>query len=179
MKRISIGLFITFLGLLIFSACKEYEFMDWKIANERYFSSLEDSLKYYASAKYTSLPDSVKVFNPPIQRDSDKSTGIYYYYKLTYGGNPSGRQPNPTSQVLVNYSGKFYDGYNFDSGKNMVVSLSNVVTAWRDVLTKMKTGAKLKLFVPSKLGYDTISTNSKIPAHSTLIFDIELLDSQK
>ena len=180
MKRIPIGLFVTFLVLMVFSACQENVYMDWKIANERFFNSLEDSMKYYASSNYTSLPDSVKQVSPPMQKDSDKSTGIYYYYKLYYAGYPLSRQPNANSYVLVKYKGTLIDGTVFDQATTpSQFILSSTIQAWKDVLPKLHNGARIKLYAPTTLAYDTATLHMPtIPPYSALVFDINLIDSQ-
>jgi FKBP-type peptidyl-prolyl cis-trans isomerase len=178
MKRISMGLFLTFLGLIIFSACQENVSIDWKLANDRFYASLEDSLKYYSSTKYTSLPDSVKKINPPMQKSADVSAGINYYYKVIFPGWNYSRQPNSGSGVKVTYKGSLIDGLVFDSNSAGIwLSLSGTIAGWREIIPKLHNGANIKLYLPSALAYDTVSTNPTIPPHSVLIFDINLLDS--
>jgi hypothetical protein len=180
MKRISIGFFVIFLVSLIFSACQENVYMDWKLANQRFYNTLEDSMKYYASTAYTSLPDSIKKTIPPMTRDTDKTTGISYYYKLYYGGYPLERKPNAGSMILVTYNGTLINNYVFDQATSPAAfTLAKTIPAWRDIMPKLHSGAHLKLYVPSTLGYDTATTTlPKIPPHSVLIFDINLIDSQ-
>lgn len=177
MKRISIGLFLTFLGLIIFSACQENVYMDWKLVNDRFYTSLEDSMKYYASEKYTSLPDSVKKITPPMQKDL--ATGIYY--KPIYPGYSLSRQPSSNSQVYVSFKGILVDGLVFDNYVSNPIGIYMTTpkySSWGKILTKFHTGAHLKMFIPSKQALDTISTDSQIPPNSVLIYDVTLLDSK-
>ena len=39
MKRISIGFFVLFLASLLFSACQENIYIDWKLANEKWMTN--------------------------------------------------------------------------------------------------------------------------------------------
>jgi FKBP-type peptidyl-prolyl cis-trans isomerase len=97
---------------------------------------------------------------------------------VIYQGWYLNRQPNRNSLVNVKYTGKLIDGSTFDSSTSAILSLSQVVEGWKEGITKMNGGGNYILYIPSALGYDTVTTNTKIPPHSTLIFDVELLDSQ-
>ena len=157
MKRISIGFFITFLVLLGFSACQENVYMDWKLANDKWLTNYVQTHK----------------------NDTDfftTSTGLSY--QLIYGGYKLSRQPNSGSNIKVSYKGTLIDGSVFDSNTvGTWLILSQTIAGWREIMPKLHTGAHIKLFVPSALAYDTISTNPVIPPHSVLIFDLNLLDS--
>lgn len=178
MKRIAFGFFAFFVASLLFTACQENVYMDWKLMNDRFNASLEDSMKYYASTKYTSLPDSVKKLRPAMQRDSDKTTGDYFYYKYIVQGSKSGRQPKPSSDVIVKYKGSLVDGSIFEySYSTAQFTLSGTISGWKDIFPKMHTGDSIILYVPAKLAYDTVTTMTKIPPHSLLKFSIRLIDS--
>jgi FKBP-type peptidyl-prolyl cis-trans isomerase len=156
MKRISIGLFFTFIILLLFSACQENIYMDWKMANDQWYNTHKSDSGYVVS-----------------------STGLCY--KIVYPGGQYQRQPNANSIIKVYYTGSLIDGSVFDSrpAYNPVwLSLSRTIAGWREIMPKLHNGAHVYLYVPSKLAYDTISTNSAIPPHSVLKFDIHLVDSQ-
>lgn len=152
MKRISIGLFLTIIGLIIFSACQENIYMDWKTANDQWYEKHKTDDGYIAT-----------------------SSGIIY--KVYYPGWDFSRQPNSGSVVNVSYSGSLIDGSVFDSSTSTTISLSDAIQGWKEIFPKMRTGARFKMYIPSKLAYDTVSTNSKIPPHSVLIFDVTLLGS--
>jgi peptidylprolyl isomerase len=52
--------------------------------------------------------------------------------------------------------------------------LQQVIRGWQEGLPLCKVGAKIVLIVPPDLGYGA-SAQNKIPANSTLIFNIEVL----
>jgi len=152
MKRISIGLLLSFIGLMIFSACQENVYMDWKVANDQWYE------KHKTDEGYTAT-----------------STGILY--KVYSPGWDFSRQPNNGSDVRVSYTGSLVDGTTFDSSTDTWISLSSAIEGWKEIIPKMRTGARFKMYLPSKMGYDTITSNTNIPPHSVLIFDVTLLGS--
>lgn len=92
----------------------------------------------------------------------------------------TGESPKPGQTIVVHYTGTLQDGTKFDSSvdrkqpANFVIGRGAVIKGWDEGLMTMKVGGKRRLTVPPKLGYGQQS-QSKIPANSTLIFDVELL----
>lgn len=89
--------------------------------------------------------------------------------------------PTATSKVKVHYHGTLIDGTVFDSsverGEPITFGLNQVIKGWQEGLQYMVVGEKIRLFVPSTLGYGKNGTGP-IPPASVLIFDVELLDIQ-
>ena len=77
-------------------------------------------------------------------------------YRRLREGN--GKFPTATDRVKVHYTGKLIDG-----------------TGWTEGLQLMDEGSKYILYVPYNLGYGTRDMGN-IPAGSTLIFEVELLE---
>jgi FKBP-type peptidyl-prolyl cis-trans isomerase len=100
------------------------------------------------------------------------------YQVITAG---TGATPTADSTVTVNYKGTFLDGKEFDSsdrtGHPLQIQADRVIHGWTEALTKMKVGAKWKLFIPSDLAYGERG-NRGIPPNATLIFEVELLDTK-
>jgi len=92
--------------------------------------------------------------------------------------NSEGSKPKATDTVKVNYLGTLLDGTEFDSSysRNKPASfpLNRVIKGWTEGVQLMNVGAKYKFYVPSDLAYGARSTG-KITSHSTLIFEVELL----
>lgn len=102
------------------------------------------------------------------------SSGLYYVVE-----DPgTGAHPVSTSMVHVYYKGYLLDGTVFDQTKNNVYArfyLDGVIKGWQEGLQLFGKGGKGKLLIPSDLAYGSTAKTS-IPAHSVLIFDIEILD---
>jgi FKBP-type peptidyl-prolyl cis-trans isomerase FklB len=100
------------------------------------------------------------------------------YLVLTNGSGPV---PTAADTVTVNYRGTLLDGTEFDSsykrGQPATFPVGGVIRGWTEALQKMTVGSKWKLFIPSDLAYGE-QGNRGIPPNSTLIFEVELLDTK-
>jgi FKBP-type peptidyl-prolyl cis-trans isomerase FkpA len=98
------------------------------------------------------------------------------YKVLTEGKGP---KPKATDTVTVHYVGKLIDGTEFDSsqkhGQPATFPLDGVIPGWTEVLQLMPQGSKWEVYIPSELAYGE-GGQGPIPASSTLIFEIELLE---
>lgn len=91
----------------------------------------------------------------------------------------TGAQPNAGSTVKVHYRGTLLNGQEFDSsykrGQPATFPLGQVIRCWTEGVQKIKVGGKAKLVCPANLAYGS-QGRPGIPANSTLIFEVELLD---
>ncbi len=89
----------------------------------------------------------------------------------------AGTGPNPknSDMALINYVGKLADGTEFDKAERAPLEVGAVVPGFSEALKKMQKGGKYKVTIPPKLGYGNKATGP-IPAGSTLIFDVELVE---
>jgi FKBP-type peptidyl-prolyl cis-trans isomerase len=83
--------------------------------------------------------------------------------------------------VVVHYTGTFTDGKKFDSSfdRNEPIKFAlgkgMVIKGWEEGLLLLRKGEKAILTIPSELGYGSMQ-RGPIPANSTLIFEVELVD---
>jgi FKBP-type peptidyl-prolyl cis-trans isomerase FklB len=101
-------------------------------------------------------------------------------YKIIAEG--TGATPTPDATVTVNYRGTFLDGKEFDNstraGHPAQLKPAQVIRGWAEALMKMKVGAKWQLFISPGLAYGAAGRAPFIPPNATLIFEVELLDTQ-
>ena len=91
-----------------------------------------------------------------------------------------GKLAKATDQVKCHYEGTLLDGTLFDSsikrGQPAVFGVNQVIPGWVEALQLMPEGSKWKLYIPSELAYGARGAGEMIPPHSTLIFEVELLE---
>ena len=99
-------------------------------------------------------------------------------YEVITEGN--GKKPKATDRVRCHYEGTLIDGTLFDSsikrGEPAVFGVNQVIKGWVEALQLMSEGAKWKLYIPSDLAYGAQGAGEMIPPHSTLIFEVELIE---
>jgi FKBP-type peptidyl-prolyl cis-trans isomerase len=100
------------------------------------------------------------------------------YEVLTASG--SDVRPAATDNIKVHYHGTLVNGTVFDSsverGEPIEFNLSGVIKGWTEGVQLMAVGDKFRFSIPSDLAYGDNSPSPTIPAGSTLIFDVELLE---
>ena len=105
-------------------------------------------------------------------------TGLQYWdIKTGTGATAAAGQ-----KVEVQYTGWLTDGHKFDSsiptGRNFPCMLGQgqVIKGWDEGVAGMKVGGKRQLRIPPQLAYGDRGFPGAIPAGSTLIFDVELMN---
>ncbi len=101
-------------------------------------------------------------------------------YKVIKAG--TGNTPTADDKVKTHYRGTLIDGTEFDSSykrnRPAEFGVKGVIKGWTEALQLMKVGGKWELYIPANLAYGERGRPS-IPANSTLIFEIELLEIVK
>ena len=99
------------------------------------------------------------------------------YYKVLKNAEKSDKHPTPRNIITAHYSGYTINGKKFDSsrgGAPLAMRLSDLIEGWIIALGHMSVGERWEIYLHANCGYGRFSQPG-IPAHSTLIFDIELL----
>jgi FKBP-type peptidyl-prolyl cis-trans isomerase FklB len=115
------------------------------------------------------------------KKEGVKATESGLQYEVLASGK--GESPAATDTVEVHYHGTLIDGSVFDSsvdrGTPAKFPVNRVISGWTEALQLMKVGDKWRLHIPAELAYGAQSPSPKIPANSTLVFEVELLGIEK
>lgn len=154
-----------------------------------YFESHTDLSKY--AARFTEIDNSSTT-----QTEESTSTDISTLFDkkpMTATTTPpsslkiedekigTGAEAKAGDSITVNYLGTLLDGTKFDSSYDrgtpftFTLGAGGVIKGWDQGLLGMKVGGKRKLTIPPDLAYGAQSPSPKIPANSTLVFEVELL----
>lgn len=100
-------------------------------------------------------------------------------YKVMTEG--TGVTPSDSDVVKVHYTGTLLDGTKFDSsidrGEPLEFPIGAVIPGWTEMLKLMKVGEKVTAWIPSDLAYGPRGRGPQIPGNSTLVFEMELIDT--
>ncbi len=103
-------------------------------------------------------------------------------YIVTQQG--TGDQVSASSTISVNYTGRLLTGTVFNPATTAPIpfTLTETIKGW-SILKNFRVGTKLRLFIPSDLGYGQIGSidlttgrpDGRIPSNAVLDFDIEIV----
>ena len=107
-------------------------------------------------------------------------TGVYYL-EIERG---TGEVVNDGDMVAIHYNMYNIDDKlietSYDSEPlTFVFGMGNMVPGIEEALGKMRVGGKATIIVPSPMGFGDVAIDKELPANSTVIFDLELIDVQK
>ncbi len=179
----------TVIACALFSACSEEtetfeEFPNWLAKNTAYFE------KQYQAHEALNDGSILTTWTlDSIAAESAKHTECILIERLEQGQDTV--SPFYTDTVTVHYSGRLLPsathsaGYVFDQSFDepfdsavavpTQFAVNNVVKGFSTALQHMHRGDRWRVTIPYQLGYGVVATSS-IPAYSTLIFDIRLVD---
>ncbi len=97
-------------------------------------------------------------------------------YKVLDAGKPGAAKPTDQDVALIEYDGKLLDGTTFDKSERPTpMPVSGTVPGFSEALKLMPKGAKYRVWMKPSLAYGDKAVGP-IPANSTLMFDVQLLD---
>lgn len=189
MKKILYTL-LCLVSMMTITSCSEtdgeaYEYDNWQQRNETFFKSIYGK----AEANIKGGSNEWKIFNTWSKVDDaiKDETGKIVVEVLKEGAGTV--SPMVTDSVRVHYEGRMMpttehpDGYVFDCSWTGDYNINTMVPAkfaagslvdgFTTALIHMHVGDRWRVYIPYSLAYGT-SDQSKIPAYSTLIFDITL-----
>lgn len=144
----------------------------------KYQKNVRDLFQSRMKKKSESVKKSGKAYLDKFVADGAKKTKSGLAYKILKEGK--GPKPKGTDTVEVHYHGTLTDGTVFDSSverkKKVSFPLNRVIKGWTEGLQLVGVGGKIRLVIPSELGYGDNGAPPKIPGGSTLVFDVELFE---
>ena len=164
---------------------------------------IEEKQKALKEEARKKLEESVTIATQTfIEKNSDLAgpvkkleTGVVMIY---INENKEGKKPSSADRVLIDYAGYFEDGRLFDTSWADVAKENNVyneqrdqqggykpfddaynetarvVPGFREAMLNMNVGDKVRVFIPSYLGWGE-QGSGPIPPNANVIFDIELV----
>jgi len=92
-----------------------------------------------------------------------------------------GEAVKPGAKIKIHYTGWLTNGDIFDSSvvrkEPIEFPLEELIKGWQEGVPGMKVGGVRRLKIPPELGYGS-NARPGIPADSTLVFEIELLEME-
>ena len=195
LKLISL-LFVAMLGSL-FVSCEETaevdEYANWQERNEEFIAAIAQEAKTNADGKWERILafnlNAVDAQGNPVEH----GVGDYIYCHKVDDGEGT-ENPKYTDFVSVNYRGRLIPtesqpkGMIFDESYKGTFNpahntprhffVNELIEGWSTALMQMSKGDNWIIYIPSNLGYGA-QKKSDIPAYSTLIFDLNLVDFSK
>ncbi|HEY6063506.1 MAG TPA: FKBP-type peptidyl-prolyl cis-trans isomerase, partial [Chitinophagaceae bacterium] len=101
------------------------------------------------------------------------------YYKMMKEG--TGKQVSVNDTVTVNYRLSLFNDtavIQETKDKPATFPLKRLIRGWQIGVPLCKAGGKIKLVIPSDLGYSIRTRAADIPPNSILVFEIEVLDAK-
>ncbi|MBU2863066.1 FKBP-type peptidyl-prolyl cis-trans isomerase [Reinekea forsetii] len=137
-----------------------------------------------AAAESAKLAEAAKAEGEEFLATNAKKEGVnvtdsgLQYEVITASG--SDVRPTAEDNIKVHYHGTLVNGTVFDSsvdrGEPIEFNLGGVIKGWTEGVQLMAVGDKYRFTIPSDLAYGDSSPSPTIPAGSTLIFEVELLE---
>ena len=189
----SISFWLLLSSCIFFTSCKESQDDDfdsaaWKAMNEAYF---EEQYQAHSAQTATSF-----ILSSWAQA-SDKTLSEIEHTKCVLvdvieHGDLGGECPQYTDSVSVHYSGRllptddYPTGYVFDQSYLTTLDPAvdvpasfalngSILEGFSTVVQHMHRGDVWRVTIPHQLGYGSVD-NGVIPAYSTLIFELQLVD---
>ncbi|MEE0362428.1 FKBP-type peptidyl-prolyl cis-trans isomerase [Marseilla massiliensis] len=193
---LAVALFAVF-GL---ASCSEEddtveEFPNWQARNDAFFNSLTDSVLNLLELN-PARTDWKRIKSWSKSDSIEGSNSDYIIVNVIEEGDPASATPLYTDTVTVHYLGRllpsvsypygyvfdqsYYGNYYDDVSKPLQMAIGNsggnmLVDGFATALQHMRRGDHWMVYIPYQLGYGSQSQTG-VPAYSTLIFDLRLVD---
>ncbi|MDC1470634.1 FKBP-type peptidyl-prolyl cis-trans isomerase [Gammaproteobacteria bacterium] len=132
-------------------------------------------------------PNIKQISNMQYFIDNEIREGIYsvepgLQYSIIQSGDQSSESPLLQDIITAHFHGTLTDGSVFwssvEMGEPLTVELSGLIVGCQKIISMMKKGDEWRVYIDPSMAYGD-EGRPGIPSNSILIFDIELLDTQK
>lgn len=190
LKTIFMLLSVAFVAFSCSETDETGDYDNWQVRNMAYIDSIADVARTNADGTWNVF------LAEGLSTEVAWSNEYYVYCKELQKGDGT-QHPMANDTILVNYRGRliptktFHEGYVFDQSYvgeldpaidvPVKLNLITCVRGWRTAVANMvkgttpESGDIWRIYVPATLGYGA-DASAVIPAYSTLIFDINLVD---
>lgn len=199
-KILMIVMAVLTLGMVMISCSEDdnevEEYPDWQANNDNFFNRLSDSVVNLLAADPARTDwRRIKAWSKPQSAAGNNSD--YIIVNVLHAADVSKNGvPAYTDTVKVAYVGQLLPSNSYPSGFIFDQTFSgeydpmlsattkfaignstgnNLVDGFATALQHMRKGDRWKVYIPYQLGYGEVD-NGSIPAYSTLIFDLVLVD---
>lgn len=198
--------FILFFATILIAAtamvsCSEEddtveEYPDWRNRNETYYDNLSDSVRRLIAANPDCGWKRIKNWSYPVVDDggADSTNSDYIIVEVIESADDTETgSPLYSDSISVHYTGNLLPSTTYTGGLMFTstyvlpfepdiatpvrMAVSGTVDGFTTAVMNMRRGDHWKVYIPHELGYGSAdNTSSGIPAYSTLIFEIRLVD---
>jgi FKBP-type peptidyl-prolyl cis-trans isomerase FkpA len=163
------------LGRYMDNSLKEQEKLGIKLDKDQLIAGVQDAFANKSKLSDADIEKTLQSFEAKEKGVKKTESGLLYQVEKP----GTGATPKDSDTVVVNYKGTLVDGTEFDNsytrGEPLSFRLDGVIPGWTEGLKHVKKGGKIKLVIPPALAYGKTGVPG-IPANSTLVFEVELLD---
>jgi len=177
MKKLALALVIVFFALL---GCEPNSPFNTGPVYDLEGNLAIDNVKIAAYLDTAQVDSLYRIHDPSgviiiVQEEGEGSRptgGNVAYTDYTGSLMESGRVFDTNNELIARENNIYVEGANYSLFK-FVVGGGNVITGWDISFRRMRPKTKARLIIPSPYGYRNAENNSRIPANSVLIFDVD------
>lgn len=136
------------------------------------------TIKFHVELVDVKKPKTIEAYNVKGKDTLTLKSGLKYMF----AEKGTGQKTVAGKTIKVHYTGYLEDGTIFDSSVKrdepfeFTFGVGQVIVGWEEGLGQMRVGDKVRLIIPSHLGYGDQGAGDVIPPNATLVFDVELLE---
>jgi len=157
------SLFLLFAAIALFAACSKSD------NNDPQSTACSVKAQYINDSSATQRAQMIAFCNNNGITYTLHPSGILYQI-ITPGDTA---KPNLCTSLTMTYTGKLMTGIQFDKG-TITYALKDLIVGWQIAVPLIGKGGKIKMVIPSSLGYGAEGRPPAIPSNAPLYFEMSL-----